>query len=465
MLKHILTGAITLIIGIAIMGCSNDKNPTSSNPIQSTPLAGGGRLTDNDPAGGNIGNSPAMPPFDSLSGLTPLFSSYIDCAKNPGEIIITNQADWEAWWQVANSCLYVYPPIEPWLPDSNWWDTMLWDTMPPDSYSWDTVPPDSYPWDTVPPDSYPWDSIPHDSFPWDTIPHDSFPWDTMPHDSYPWDTMPHDSYPWDTMPPDTGYYGAPPVNFDSFVVVVISLALDSNTFGRFIWVDEVNSDAGGTVVRYTVSTLGEDCAQILMRPMLIAGTEVIAVMAPRPIVEPVIWIRTDTVFNCIWEPDPNLPATLYYTDAPCELGSGETVFTDSASFAVWLATANVCDSLKLRYWYDSGFFNPTFPIWFSPEVDFTTHAVIILRSGNQTRWGGGIWLDRFDVTPSGTIIDYTVMEPGDDCWTVGPPLGVLNQTVAIRVPLPINLPITWNRNIQPIQCNWNDSTGFSWGGY
>jgi hypothetical protein len=275
----------------------------------------------------------------------------------------------------------------------------------------------------------------------------------MWHDSSNWDST-IDTIIW----PDSSHIGAPPVNFDSFVVVVIALAPDSITFGRSIWVDEVTSDAGATVVRYTVSSLGEDCVNILMMPMMIASTEVIAVMAPHPVAEPITWIRTDTVFNCTWEPDPNVPVTLYYTDTPCELGLGETVITDSASFAAWSATAYACDSLKLRNWNDSGFVTGGPYIWFNPKVDFTTHAIIILRSGDQTRWGGGIWLDRFEVTSSGTIIDYTVMEPGDDCPAVGPPLGTFNPTVAIRVPLPINLPITWNRNIQPIQCNWYDST-------
>jgi len=406
MFKHILTGVIVLIIAIGIWGCSKDNNPTSSTPDLSIPLAGGGRLTDNDPAGGRVNDSNFVPPgFDSLPGLIPLFYSYIDCAENPGERIITTQDEWEEWWQTANSCLGIVPSYWP-------LDSTLDDSV---GYAW----------------------------PLDTFPFDSFPWDST-----------IDTIIW---PPDTGYYGALPVNFDSFVVVVIALSPDSMTFGRNIWVDEVSNDAGGTVVRYTVSSLGEDCVQILMMPMMITSSAVIAVMAPRPIVEPVSWIRTDTVFNCTWEPDPNVPITLYYTDTPCELGLGEIVITDSASFAAWSATAYACDSLKLRDWY-SGVVIGGPSMWFNPEVDFTTHAVIILRSGDQTRWGGGIWLDRFDVTAGGTTIDYSVMEPGDDCPTVGPPLGVFNPTVAVRVPLPINLPITWNRNVQSIQCNWYDST-------
>ncbi len=446
MFKHILTGVIILIIAIGIWGCSKDNNPTSSGPVQSIPLAGGGRLTDNDPAGGHEGNGPGMPPFDSLQGLVPLFYSYIDCAENPGERIISSQSEWEEWWQAANSCLYNEP--HPWPPDSGGWDSIPWDSIP-----WDSMPPhDSFPWDSIP-----WDSLPFDSIPDSTLFY-SFAGDSMPPDSSPWDSV-IDTIIW----PDTGYYGAPPVNFDSFVVVVIALAPDSTTFGRYIWVDEVTTDAGGTVVRYTVSSLGEDCVQILMMPMFIAGTEVIAVMAPRPIVEPVTWIRTDTIFNCTWEPDPNVPVTLHYTDTPCELGLGETVITDSASFAAWSATAYACDSLKLRDWYSGGVIGGPF-MWFDPNVDFTTHAIIILRSGDQTRWGGGIWLDKFDVSDGGTTFNYTVMEPGDDCPTVGPPLGTLNPTVAIRVPLPINLPITWNRNIQLIQCNWYDSTVIGGGG-
>ena len=408
MFNKILTGTIILTMAFGIWGCSKDNNPTSSVPDQSTPLAGGGRLTDNDPAGGHEGSNPGMPDFDSLHGLTPLFSSYIDCANNPGERIITSPSEWEEWWQVANSCSFIQQH-EPWPPDSGGWD-----------------------------------SVPYDSFPWDSMPHDSFPWDSTI------DT---------TIWPDTGYYGAPPVNFDSFVVVVIALAPDSTSFGRSIWVDEVTTDVGGTVVRYTVSSIGNDCVMLMIYTF--DNTSVMAVMAPRPIAETITWIRTDTVFNCNWEPDPNVPVTLYYTSTPCDLGPGETVITDSANFASWWEAAWKCD---WPFLFDTGSYSTGWPVWYNPDIDFTTHAIIILRSGDLTSWGGGIWLDKFDVTDGGTIIDYTVMEPGDDCPAVEPPWTTFNPTVAIRVPLPINLPITWNRSIQSIQCNWYDSTVTGGGG-
>lgn len=449
---RILAGIVIVAVIIGLVGCTTEKNPTSSAPIDKFPLAGGGRLTDNDPAGGHVdSNSPGLPPTDSLPGLVPLFVSWNDCAENPGERIITNQQEWDNWWKAANACLFE----EPWPPDTGWWDTVPHDTTP-----WDSIPGDSNSWDTIPWDTSPWDSMPLDTFPEDTLPWDSMWHDTMWNDSSHWDTT-NDTVIW----PDTGYGGAPPVNFDSFVVIVIALAPDSMTFGRSLWVDEVSTDAAGTVVRYTVSSLGDDCVQILMMPMLLSSSAVIAVMAPRPIVEPVTWIRSDTVFHCIWEPDPNVPVTLYFTDTPCELGLGETVITDSASFAAWKATAYACDSLRWRNWYDSGNVPGGLSMWFNPEVNFSTHAVIILRSGDQTRLGGGIWLDRFDVTDGGTIIDYTVMEPTDNCWIVPPPLGVVNPTVAIRVPLPINAPITWNRAVQPIQCNWSDTTGIGGSGF
>ena len=51
------------------------------------------------------------------------------------------------------------------------------------------------------------------------------------------------------------------------------------------------------------------------------------------------------------------------------------------------------------------------------------------------------------------MIDYTVMEPSDGC----PPIDggeALRPTVAIRVPLPLPDPVTWNRHVETIDCRW-----------
>jgi hypothetical protein len=87
------------------------------------------------------------------------------------------------------------------------------------------------------------------------------------------------------------------------------------------------------------------------------------------------------------------------------------------------------------------------------EVDFSTHAVLVLRASSQGRWGGGIWLNSFDVNASGTTIDYSVMEPSDECSEVeaGKPV---RPTAAIRLPLPLNAPINYDRHVESIDCNW-----------
>ena len=98
------------------------------------------------------------------------------------------------------------------------------------------------------------------------------------------------------------------------------------------------------------------------------------------------------------------------------------------------------------------------PIEYTIPIDFSKYAVIILRADPQTRWGGGIWLDELNVTSEGTEIDYSVMVPAEDCPEVEEYLGVLQPTAAIRVPGNLTEPITWNRRIEEISCDWTDTT-------
>jgi hypothetical protein len=187
--------------------------------------------------------------------------------------------------------------------------------------------------------------------------------------------------------------------------------------------------------------------------------------------------------NCQWVPDPKTPITLYYTDAPCDLGASEVIITDETKFKEWIQTAMACDMARWHEhgdsttvkigdstgagggqgWVDTigpGGPVPYPPSWNGFDVDFSKQAVVILRAGELTRWGGGIWLDDVKSSATGTTIAYSVMQPGEQC----PPVGneqIVNPTVAIRVPLPLTAPITWDRRVQAIACDWghpDDST-------
>jgi hypothetical protein len=285
--------------------------------------------------------------------------------------------------------------------------------------------------------------------------------------------------PDDPTPPDSlyPYPGAPPVvDFDRNVVLVISLAPEEE-IGRGIWVTEVVTTEAGTTVRFQVSQLGDDCFVTPDSPGAGESSPTIAVMVPRPVVDPVAWDREDIVFDCSWEPDPNTPLALYYTDAPCDLGAGEVVIRDADQFEAWLNQALECDRARWGE-YDSTSTEPGRPpkgyarfgggdpdsvpgeppvpppSWIGIDVDFTKYAVLILRADPQSRWGGGIWLDGIRSTDSGTAIDYTVMEPAGEC----PPTDgeILQPTVAIRVPLPLAETLTWNRRTETIECGWRD---------
>jgi hypothetical protein len=142
-------------------------------------------------------------------------------------------------------------------------------------------------------------------------------------------------------------------------------------------------------------------------------TPPIAVQIPLPVTEPISWEREDLVFDCSWEPDPATPLTLYYTDVECDLGSGEVVIRDTDRFDAWLSQALACDQTR---WYDSDSIRTPdgtspgrgvrfrggdrdsvpvdprrLPTWIGIDVDFTTHAVLILREirnalGRESGW-------------------------------------------------------------------------------
>ena len=249
---------------------------------------------------------------------------------------------------------------------------------------------------------------------------------------------------------------APSVDFGSDIVVVIKL--EEGPAGRFLWIREVTISDEGAAIDYEVVSPGDDC----LTPELQTVTAPVgAFVIPRPEGLVFDWRRTDTTYDCSWEPDPNLPLTLYYTDADCDLGPNEQVIRTEDGFKGWLDRAWECD---MGRWYNSGgeprdstgTIPGSVPMGFT--VDFTTHAVVILRADRHNAWGGGIWLNSFEVTNSGTTIAYSVMMPGDNC----PPVEggtYLQPTVAIRVPLPVTEPITWERRVETIDCDWGgDST-------
>ena len=68
------------------------------------------------------------------------------------------------------------------------------------------------------------------------------------------------------------------------------------------------------------------------------------------------------------------------------------------------------------------------------------------------------WINEILAKESGTTIDYTVLEPGEDCPAIDGSQTTVNPTVTIRVPLPPPEPIVWNRKIETIDCNWGNDT-------
>jgi hypothetical protein len=255
---------------------------------------------------------------------------------------------------------------------------------------------------------------------------------------------------------------APPVDFATATVFAVALGLDDLP-GRSVWIQEVTDDR----VHYVVSQLGDDCFDGPMPPDALPSSPTIAVVGPL-VASPdqVTWEREDVTYDCSWEPDPNEPLALYYTDAACDLGPEHAIITDAEAFEAWLATALGCDQAR---WYgpdgptvpeDSTVTSPPMPSpgWLGLQVDFATHAVIVLRGDQQDRWGGGVWLAAIATDAGGTTIDYTVMTAGENCPVVEGGETV-RPTVAIRVPLPLNEPVTWRRSSETIACDWGGGDG------
>jgi hypothetical protein len=414
-------GALALLVVAA--ACSDGGGPTGPSG-QDQRLAGGGRAQDDDPfAGGREESGPAGPQIEPLPGYIPLFFSDTNCFPEPFQQVLTNQEDWQTWWSTAVAC----------LPHGD----QLADLPPP------PLPPGSDP--------------------------------EGGGGSDPDSSRVEPGPPWDPYGPD-----APDVDFENQLVVAIGLESEA-AWGRGVWITDVVDSPGGSTVKFEVSRPGEDCVVLLGAPMdpgtLSANSPTIAVLVPQPLHEPVTFERTDVTWNCTWEPDPSLPLTLYYTDAECDLGPSEAVIADAGAWETWLNEAVACDMIRWGGPGDStvtggggnvepgrppqddpgqggGPTLPPAPVpWLGLEVNFSTHAIVVLRASSQGRWGGGIWLNSFDVDAGGTTIDYSVMEPGDECPEVEAGKSV-RPTAAIRLPLPLNAPIRYDRHVESIDCNW-----------
>ena len=414
-----LTVASLLLIAATLTGC--DTGPTG--PRNGPPaefLAGGGRAADQDAFVGGLGDSGPATPDEAVPEPYPWFPvtfySETNCFGEPFQNVIDSEAAWEAWLTTATSCASDLP-----TPRADGTIGVAARQSDPD------LPP--------PPDR-----------------------PTEP---------PVDP----SEPPD---WGGPVLDFETSVVVVIGLE-EALGWGRSVQVADVSTTGNLTHIRFDVSIPGEDCWALLMGaydPAQVTTAPVVAVIVPRPVGEVLAFERTDTVWHCIIEPDPTIPLTLYYTDGPCDLGADEAVIRTADAWEAWIGTASDCDFARWGSGVEPGLpdgvdgggtgggsIEPGIPIdpptgWWSPEVDFSTHAVLILRAPAQTRWGGGVWLSAIEDGSPGTTIDYWVMTPGPDCPAVEGG-ATLRPTVAIRVPLPLLEPVQFRRNTEAVECRWD----------
>jgi hypothetical protein len=432
--------SLALAATLAFVVSCGDDNPGAPAPGDVERLAGGGRAKDDDAFIGGRGDSGPVTPVgeggdigmpDFVGGLIPIFYADRNCFDAPFERIITSQAELDAWWETAYACLDYLPP----------------------------PPPPGDPSDPTDPPIEPGDPDNRDDATGEDDPGD-------PNDP-PVDTS------W--VEPDTGWADPgdpreplqpPVIDFDKYVVVAIGVESE-NGWGRSVLVKEATVVDGQSVVRYEVSKAGEDCYDVLMGPFIpddVETSPVVAVLVEKPFGATATFERTNTVWNCTWIPDPNEPITIYYTDTSCDLGPAEQIFTDHEAWEAWVAAATECDIAR---WNDGS--RPGLPEgveddavppggidpatgWMTIDVDFTTHAVVVLRAGAQTRWGGGIWLNAID-KDGGTTFDYSVMVPGDECPVIENGMAI-QPTVAIRVPLPLAAPIAFDRHDEAIDCKW-----------
>lgn len=420
-------GLTSLMLASWLAGCGGGS-ATTPNPSNKPQLAGGGRgASSDDPGGGGENSGPQSPDVAIAPGYIPILYAEYNCFEAPFAQVITDQTALQAWWTTAISCQPRYN---------------MGFTPPPDPNNGGN-------------DSGGGGSTPGD-----------------PEDGGI-DPEPYDPYPAD----------APVIDFSEYVVAVIGLEA-SATYGKGIWVTNAVDSAAGTTISYEVSQPGDDCE--FGAPEGEDLAPMIAVLIPTPATAPYTFERTDTTWNCTWEPDPNEPWTVYFTDAECVLGPNEMVITDEATWAQWLDAAYDCD---LARWNDPIYGDPgtgigggsngsdpypgteTEPPRDNPvedpeidpvpppsgmwgvDVDFTTHQIIVLRAGNQTKWGGGLWLNEIETTGSSTNYAYTVMQPTGDCPVADGQ--TLNPTVAIRVPKPAGA-VTFERSIESIDCDWGN---------
>jgi hypothetical protein len=413
--RRALVGLAILALAVPLtlvnLRCS-DETPTGSDvDDQFHALAGGGRSAGDDPFIGGPWNSgpgeavPGIPDVDSSGGFRPLVILRAACGDAPAHLVIEDSTAWRQWWEANADC-----PGRRGHPSGG---------APGDSGG---IPPDS-----IEPGPRPWPF--------------------------------------------------PVVDFNGNVVIAITLERALDDPMRQLAIEDVAVNGTGTTVKVVVYRPGEDCGHYGPDSMEVETAPAIAVQVPRPVPAPFTWERRDTTFNCSWEPDPNLPLLLYYTDADCELGDGQRIITNQDDLDAWITRALTCDMVR---WGnadssltppDSGWVpggqprDPVVPPGFTIPVDFDRFAVIVLRTGNQDRWGGGIWLTDLKASGAGTEFEYTVIEPGQDCPRIADAGYTdwerVNPTIAIRVPLPLPEPVTWTRVVRTIRCDWGsggDST-------
>ncbi|MBM3316699.1 MAG: hypothetical protein FJY75_02495 [Candidatus Eisenbacteria bacterium] len=428
--------AAGLLVAALQLSCGEDASTGPAGGPSFQALAGGGRTENSDPFiggprdSGPRGGFPGIPDFDPDTGLRLLVYLDAACGDAPARAVITDSTAWRIWWEANTACLD--------RGDAGDGVVLPGGTRPgagglglPARPRGDGAPGDS---GVVWPDST-----------------------------------------------DPGHWGVPEVDFTAFSVVAVTLerALDDP---RMLVVDEIDAQGAGTRIGYTVHRPGEDCA--FYEPVREDDGEgyesapAAAVLAPPELAEPFAWERRDTTFSCEWEPDPDTPLALYYTDAPCSLGPAEQVLTTPGAWEVWVARAWDCDRARWgepgdsasvpggpdggRVGSDGSAFGgrPAIP------VDFDRFAVLVLRAGPQDRWGGGIWLTGLRTSAAGSAIEYVVIEPQSDCPWISEHGGqgshVVEPTVAVRVPLPLPEPIVWRRGAITVSCEW--TIGIDWTG-